>query len=68
VEKDQRKCFLCDKPGHVARDCKERKAPIKAVRAYSCWRTSRSSFPRVCADRRRRWLHTSTAWAAPAGA
>ena len=31
VDKDKRKCFLCDMPGHVARDCKERRAPIKAV-------------------------------------
>jgi hypothetical protein len=26
---------LCDKPGHVARDCKERKAPIKTVEQAS---------------------------------
>ena len=33
MEVKDRKCFLCEKVGHVARDCKLKKAPVKAVEA-----------------------------------
>ena len=35
VDKSKRNCFLCDKPGRVARDAKERKATIQAVQQHA---------------------------------
>jgi hypothetical protein len=31
IEVNDRKCFICQKTGHIAKDCKEKPAPLKAI-------------------------------------